>query len=293
MEESKQQKDQVPPMAAEDVEAIRALKVEAAARGLPALRAWHPRGGDAQELGAGVRVCILGRTCCGKTTALRELAMAIAAHETPLEQTSPQPASAAAEEAAPQEATGIEAVIAFSHHGQCCGALGGPRLDDSGTILPPHVVHDGRWDEALFRAFVTAQRKRLAAGHVRPSLALFDETFAKLPSRDVEAALQDAAASASEMRCSIVTSARCLPAVPRPLRSTVDFLVCFDASREHLNALFRRYARHIFVSFDEFDQVWELKASLGAFWALVLDVRNQGQYTRAENRAFWYKAAFP
>lgn len=274
------------PNAQELAACVRAWNVDTAATAAraaagPALEAWDPT--NMHHLPPNAHVLVLGRCGTGKTTALCDIVRGLDAN-TRQEQRAVWEARATggSDVDIPCPTSGIELAIAFTR-GLPIDLCGRCEAGEALPLLPPWVVHSG-FDEHALRVFMNYRDAWMATGCNRPSLVVLDDVVATRSK-----ALRDMSADRHVTRTSLVVCTGAVIDVPVSTRKNLDIIVCLDARPKQLVVLLQCANPNTGLTAATIKQLLQIKAALGPFWALVLDVRDKP----TANRVFWFKAAFP
>lgn len=250
-----------------------------------------------KRLHAGKRVCIIGGTTCGKTTALYEIAGAMHRNEKRREQHKAEKARASGSTYKAKRG-GVQFAVGFSKTENANGNLGGPVRNDDGdikhqySIMPSFCATHG-FDEKKLADFMQYQIDTKSYGRMKTSLVIMDDIMSQKGVKN-SAVLNEFMQNARNYGCGLIQGQHSVKQSSVDSRTQFHYVVCYEIAADQMKAFYDVFASRVFPTFKKFRETWMLmNRKLGQYWALVIDVQNSANSSRIEDRVFKFKAQNP
>lgn len=250
-----------------------------------------------KRLHAGKRVCIIGGTTCGKTTALYEIVGAMHRNEKLREV---HKAQKERERGKPYKAKrgGIQFAIGFSKTENANGNLGGPVRNDDGDVvhkysLMPSFCATHGFEEQRLADFMQYQIDTKSYGKMKTSLVIMDDVMSQKGVKN-SPVLNEFMQNARNYGCGLIQGQHSVKQSSVDSRTQFHYVVCYEIGADQMKAFYDVFASRVFPTFRKFRETWmTMNRKLGQYWALVIDIQNSANSSRIEDRVFKFKARNP
>jgi hypothetical protein len=226
------------------------------------------------------RVLLIGGTTCGKTTALYEFVHAMHSNGK-----------------RGKRKRGFQFAQGFSRTETANGNLGGPVVDDDGTmqhkyaLMPRYCAHSG-YDEDKLAEFMQFQQNCKRLGRMKQSVVIFDDVMSQKGIKNSKV-LNEFMQNARNYGCGSAASTHVVKQMSPDARTQYHWVVCYELAEDQMQHFYKVFASRVFKSFKSFQNTWvRLNEKYGKYWALVIDLQGTNGSTLVE-RVFKYKAADP
>ena len=250
-----------------------------------------------KRLHAGKRVCIIGGTTCGKTTALYSIAGAMHRNEKRRQLHKAEKARKEGKTCKTKRG-GIQFAIGFSKTEKANGNLGGPVKDDEGEVkhkysLMPSFCATHGFDEKKLADFMQYQIDTKNFGRMKTSLVIMDDVMSQKGVKN-SPVLNEFMQNARNYGCGLIQGQHSVKQSSVDSRTQFHYVVCYEIAADQMKQFYDVFASRVFPTFKKFRETWMMmNKKLGQYWALVIDVQNSANSSRIEDRVFKYKAPNP